>query len=170
MGHNLFIWKTLEDLLIELRKKDVQIPANILEDLRTARSLIELSYSNGASEETVTKTEVYLTNVEAYLVDQAQRVFEPATVTAWFKRLQEGNMQVVKEETILPKSRFVSDVPCDRQWIRIETDSKLSEECVLKLATEWHLTVNKQDDGRLIVHGQLDDVKAFVKQIAAKFA
>jgi len=48
MSYTLTIWKTLEDLLIELRKKTVQIPINILEDLRAAKSMIELSSNEDA--------------------------------------------------------------------------------------------------------------------------
>ncbi|MDR0318866.1 MAG: DUF2096 family protein, partial [Nitrososphaerota archaeon] len=70
----------------------------------------------------------------------------------------------------ISKDRFVVDAPRNQHWIRIETDHKLPEEHVLKLAKEWNLTVNKQADGRLMLYGQLSDVKAFVKQVATKIA
>ncbi|MCL1977935.1 MAG: DUF2096 family protein [Candidatus Bathyarchaeota archaeon] len=167
MGHTIAVWKTLEDLLIELRKQDVQIPANIIEDLRAARSMIELSYSEGVHEEAITKAEAYTATVEAYLIGQAQEVFESNIVDKWLKRLKEANLQIDKE-TDLVEGRFVVGVPRDQKWIRIETDGKMPEEYVLKLAGKWNLTVNKQADGRLMVYGQLGDVKAFVKQVAAK--
>jgi hypothetical protein len=169
MNYTLTIWKTLEDLLIELRKKNVQIPVNVLEDLRAAKSLIELSYNTAAPMETVAKTQTYLTNVEAYLISQAQKVFEPTVVDSWLKRLKEQNLQNDKE-TNTSENRFIVGVPRGQQWIRIETGDKLPEEHILKLAKEWHCTVNKQTDGRLMVYGQLDAVKEFVKQIAAKTA
>jgi hypothetical protein len=167
MGH-MIVWKTLEDLLMLLRKQDIQIPANIFEDLRAARSMIELSYSENTPKDAIAKAEVYATNVEAYLISQAQEIFEPSVVNEWLKRLKEANLHVGKEETDVSAGRFVFGVPRDQQWIRIETDSKLPEVYVLKLASEWNLTINKQTDGRLMVHGQLNDIKAFVKQIAAK--
>ncbi|MDR2699238.1 MAG: DUF2096 family protein [Nitrososphaerota archaeon] len=166
------VWKILEDLLMVLLKKDVPISANIFEDLRAARSMIELLHSTDASEDVVAKAEAYTTNVEAYLIDQAQMVFEPNIVNEWLKYLKEANsQQVIKEETAaMTEGRFVVGVPRDQQWIRIETDNKLPEEYVLKLAEKWHLTVNKQDYKHLVIHGQLGDVKAFVKQIAAQLA
>jgi hypothetical protein len=169
MGHTMAAWKTLEDLLIELRRKDVQIPAGIVEDLRAARSMIELSCSEGVHEEAVQKAEEYTANVEAFLISQAQEVFEAKAVDEWFKRLEEANMQPNAEvETV--EGKFVVGVPRGQKWIRIETDSKLSEAYLLKLAGERNLTVNKQPDGRLVVYGQPGDVKAFVKQVAAETA
>ncbi len=169
MGHTMAAWKTLEDLLIALRKKDVQIPANVLEDLRAARSMIELSCSEGTHGEAVTKAEQYTANVETYLIGQAQKVLDSKEVDEWFKRLEAANMQVETEEE-LAEGKFVVGVPRGQKWIRIETDNKLPEEYVLKLAGERNLTVNKQADGRLIVYGQPSDVKAFVKQVAAETA
>ncbi len=169
MGHTMAAWKTLEDLLIELRKKDVQIPANIMEDLRAARSMIELLCSEGTHGEAVTKAEQYTANVETYLIGQAQEVLEPTEVDEWFKRLEAANMQVETEEE-LAEDKLVVGVPRNQKWIRIETDSKLPAEYVLKLAGERNLAVNKQADGRLVVYGQPGDVKAFVKQVAAETA
>jgi hypothetical protein len=40
MGHTMVAWKILEELLIELRKKGIQVPVNVFEDLRAARSMI----------------------------------------------------------------------------------------------------------------------------------
>ncbi len=169
MSYTLTIWKTLEDLLIELRKKTVQIPINILEDLRAAKSMIELSSNEDAPKETIAKAQVYITNVEAYLISQAQKVFEPTVVDNWLKRLKGANKQETK--TNISPSRFIVGVPRDQQWIRIETDNnKLSEKYILKIAEKWHCTVNKQTDGRLMVYGQLDAVKEFVKQITVEIA
>ncbi|MCL2691760.1 MAG: DUF2096 domain-containing protein [Candidatus Bathyarchaeota archaeon] len=176
MGHTMAVWRVLEDLLVELRKKDVQIPVNILEDLRAARSMIDLSYSEeDVCEAAVAKAEAYTTNVEAYLISQAQAVFEPALLNEWFNRLKEAAnlQQTVNKETAtvdVIESRFAVGVPRNQNWIRIETDNKLFEEYVFKLAEKWNLTVNKQADKRLIVYGCLSGVKSFIKQIANQTA
>ncbi len=173
MGHTMAAWKTLEDLLIELRTKNVQIPVNVLEDLRAARSMIELSCKEGVHGEAVAKAEEYTANVEAYLITKAQEVLEPKEVDGWFKRLEAANAPsvcIVGQEAMDNGKKFVVGVPRGQKWIRIETDSKFPEEYIFKLAEKYNLTVNKQADGRLIVYGQPDDVKAFVKQVAAETA
>jgi hypothetical protein len=47
MGHNMASWKLLEDMMIELKKKGVTVPVNILEDLRAAKSMIKLLLALG---------------------------------------------------------------------------------------------------------------------------
>jgi hypothetical protein len=169
MGHTMAVWKILEDLLIVLRKEGVHVPSHIMEDLRAARSMIDLSNSKDSHSESVAKAEVFTTNVEAYLIGQAQEVLGITVMGEWLKRLKEAvNLQqVAKEESGGDDGQFVIGVPRDQKWIRIETGNNLPEESAFKLAKKLKLTVNKQTDGRLMVHGQLDDVKAFVKQIAA---
>jgi hypothetical protein len=162
-------WKTLEDLLIELRKKGVKIPANVLEDLRAARSMIELICSEGAHGGAVEKAEAYTANVEAYLVNEAQKVMSQKEVDGWFKRLEAANLQTDEEEGF-SDGKFVVGVPRGQKWIRIETSPIVSEAYVLKLAGERSLSVTKQPDGRLVVFGQPGDVKAFVKQVATETA
>jgi hypothetical protein len=169
VGHTMAAWKTLEDLLIELRKKGVQIPANVHEDLRSARSMIELICSEGAHGEAVEKAEAYSANVEAYLVNEAQKVLPQEEVDRWFKRLEEANQKPDEEESV-GEGKYVVGVPRGQKWIRIETTKSVPEAYVLKLAGERGLAVTKQPDGRLVVYGQAGDVKAFVKQVAAETA
>jgi hypothetical protein len=169
MGHTMVAWKILEELLIELRKKGIQVPVNVLEDLRAVRSMIFLSCTDNTPKGAVVKAEAYAANVEAYLISQAQEVFEPSIVDEWLKRLKEANLCVYKESDEV-ESRFIVGVPRSLKWVRIETDNKLSENYVFNLAEEWRLTVNKQTDGRIMVYGQIDDIKAFVKQITVKHA
>jgi hypothetical protein len=169
MGHTMAAWKTLEDLLIELRKKDVKISANVIEDLRAARSMIELICSEGTHGDAVEKAEAYTANVEAYLVNEAQKVLEPKELDNWFKRIEQANLQTDKEEGA-GEGKFVIGVPRGQKWIRIETTKNVPEAYVLKLAEERGLAVTKQPNGRIVVHGQPGDVKAFVKQVATETA
>ncbi|MCL2643005.1 MAG: DUF2096 family protein [Candidatus Bathyarchaeota archaeon] len=171
MSHTVATWKTLEDLLLTLRKKDIHIPSNILEDLRAARSMIELSSSNkDAYEKAATKATAYTANVETYLINQAQKIFEPNIMDEWLQCLKENNPQTTnkKEHNDIADNRFVIGVPRNQKWIRIKTNNKLPEEYILKLAKKHQLTTNKQTDGHLIVYGQLNDIKSFIKQIATK--
>jgi hypothetical protein len=173
MGHTVAVWRVLEALLLALRKNGVQVSSEVIEDLRAARSMIDLSYREDASETAAAKAEMYTANVEACLISQAQEVFEPAIVDEWLARLKEASLQQAADKNEVSEDntsggRFVFGVPRDQKWLRIETDSSLSEEYVLKSAEKWCLTVNKQADGRLMVSGTIDDVKAFVKQITVK--
>jgi hypothetical protein len=166
MGHNLATWKTLEDMMIELKKKGVTIPENIMEDLRSAKSMIKLACTQGSHGNEVMKTEEYLANVEAYLVNEGQKAFGSRHVDDWLRRLEEaGACGEVCEHPDEREDQFVTGVPRDQKWIRVEPTEKLSTERIQQLVKGHNLQFNLQKDGRLLVYGMPTNLKAFVKQM-----
>ena len=66
-------WKILEDLMIEIKKKGVTIPPNVINDLRSAKLMIKISESSGGSGDVSQKVEEYLGSVESFLINEAQK-------------------------------------------------------------------------------------------------
>jgi len=166
MGHNSETWKTLEDMMIELKKKGVTIPENVMEDLRSAKSMIKLACTQGSHGNEVMKTEEYMANVEAYLVNEGQKAFGSEHVNGWLRRLEEaGACGEVCEQTAEREAQFITGVPRDQKWVRVEPTEKLSTERIQQLAKEYNLQFNLQNDGRLLVYGKPSNLKAFVKQM-----
>lgn len=156
-------------MMIELVKKGVTIPANIMEDLRSAKSMIELASTEGSHGDAVMKTEEYLANVEAYLVTEGQKVFSSKHVDRWLQVLEEaGAIQECEEPA--EDSNFVTGVPRDQKWVRVEPTEKLKGERIKYLAKQQSLQFNIQKDGRLLVYGEPESLKAFVKQMTAESA
>lgn len=169
MGHNLATWKTLEDMMIELKKKGVAIPENVMEDLRSAKSMIKLACTQGSHGDEVMKTEEYMANVEAYLVNEGQRVFGSKHVDGWLMRLEEaGACGEVCEQPAEREAQFVTGVPRDQKWIRVEPTEKLSSERIQQLAREQNLQIKLQKDMRLLVYGEPESLKGFVKHMTAE--
>ena len=96
MGHNTATWKLLEEMLIELKKKGVNVPSDIMEDLRAAKSMIKLSCMQGGGD-AIQKAEEYTANVEAYLINEAQKIFGSETADQWLRRLEEANVEICDE-------------------------------------------------------------------------
>ena len=155
MGHNMATWKLLEDMMLELKKKGVVIPANVMEDLRAAKSMIKLSCMPNSHGETIQKAEEYAANVEAYLINQAQETFDSQTADQWLRRLEEANAEVCEEKTA--ETKFVTGVPRDQKWVRVEPLANLPSSRIKQIAKEQNLTVNSQKDGRLVVFGQPEE-------------
>ena len=166
MGHNMATWKTLEDMMLELRKKGVNIPSNIMEDLRSAKSMINLSCMDGSRGEAVQKTEECLTNVEAYLVTEAQKTLGSETIDQWLMRLEEANIETCEEKT--EENTFITGVPRDQKWIRVEPIKNLPTERIQQIAKEHNLQVNPQKDGRMVVYGKPEDIKEFLKKMTTE--
>jgi hypothetical protein len=159
-------WRILEDIIIELRKKGVTIPSNVMTDLKSAKLMINISQAEGSTGEVTQKVEEYLANVEGYLITEAEKTFGSERVDEWLRRLEAAICEVceVKEQ----EDKFILGVPRGQKWIRVEPIQSLPPERLKQLAQELNLTVNPQKDGRLVVYGKPEGIKEFLKRMAAE--
>jgi hypothetical protein len=167
MRRSLASWKLLEDLILELKKSGVAIPLKVVEDLRVAKSLIELSCMNSGSGEVMQKTEMLFVAVEAYLIAEGQKKFGEAQIDGWIKRLEVANTEPPLVTKVVQK-QFVVGVPKDQQWIRIEPAGTLSAERVEQLAKRQGMAVKLQNDGKLVIYGSPVGLKVFIQEITTE--
>jgi hypothetical protein len=165
MGH-LAVWKVLEEMIIELRKKGLPIPATVMNDLKSARTMIKIMNVDESRGETAQKAEEYLGNVEVYLVTEAQKKLAPEYIDEWLRRLEEASCEICEEKG--EEQRFISGLPRDQKWIRVEPLASLPLEKLKQLAEESNLSCSVQEDGRLLVHGKAEDIKWFVKKMTGE--
>jgi hypothetical protein len=162
MGY-LAMWKVLEEIITEFRKKQLPIPETVMNDLKAAKTMINIvGVSEGHGENSL-KIEEYLGSVEAQLVTEAQKHFAPEHIDQWLKRLETANCKIGDEDA--GKLRFIAGVPRDQKWIRVEPLANLPAEKLQQLAKEANLSVSMQEDGRMIVYGQAENLKEFVKKM-----
>ena len=159
-------WKILEDLMIELKKKDVTIPPTVINDLRSAKLMIKISESTGSTGDVSQKVEEYLGTVESYLINETQKTFGSEIVDRWLRRLEGATAE--NSEGKEKENTFITNVPRDQKWVRIEPISSLPTERIQKIAKENNLSVNPQKDGRLVVYGQHEGIKEFLKRITGE--
>jgi len=162
----LAVWKVLEEMITDLKKKGTLVPADILNDLRNARTLINVLKADPTRLETSQKIEEYLNNVEAYLISEGQR-FGDKYIEGWVKRLEEASRKVFDEEE--EETRFVPGLPRDQRWIRIKPSEEMPIETLKALAGELNLSFEVQSDGFLLVYGEDKRLKDFVKKMATKY-
>jgi hypothetical protein len=164
-------WKVLEEIIIEFRKKGVEIPQTVMNDLKSAKVMIKIMSADESRGETAPKVEQYLGSVEAYLVTEAQKTFDPARIDEWLRRLGEATSDVCgMEEKGKEESKFISGVPRDQKWIRVEPLTSLPLEKLKQLAEKQNLSSRVQEDGRLLVHGRAEDIREFVKRMTEQTA
>jgi hypothetical protein len=169
MGSNLASWKLLEEMMLELKKSGTTIPPKVVEDLRTAKSLIELSCTEGSHGDSLHKAEEYLANVEAFLVNEGEKVFGSEKVDGWLRKLEEVNAACCpKPSRAKVEDKFVAGVPRDQKWVRVEPMGEWTKEKIHQIAKTQNLQIMPQKDGKLVVHGQSEDLKTFVKKMAAE--
>jgi hypothetical protein len=162
--------KLIEEIIIELRRKGLEIPANIMSDLKAARTLLVVEKvdlkGKGATDPQIDQ---YLNNVESYVVTEAEKRFPPEKVKKWLTELDLASCESCVT-IVAPKEemRMIPGIPRDQKWIRVEPIATLSSEKLEKMAEATNLSVRKEKDGHLVVYGADKDVKEFVKKMTTK--
>ena len=166
MGHTA-TWKVLEDLMIELRTNGVTVSPEVLSDLKSAKFMIKLSEQEGNWGDASQKVEEYLGSVESYLITEAQKSLNPEIIDHWLVRLEEANAETC-EEQVDEENLFITGVPRDQKWVRVEPNGNLTSERIKHIAKESNLSTIVQKDGRLVVFGQSECIKEFLKKMTAE--
>jgi len=159
-------WKVLEDLMVELRIKGVTVPPEVLTDLKSAKLMIKISEQEGSIGESSQKVEEYLGTVESYLINEGEKTLSPEIIDQWLVRLEEAKAETCEEP--IEKNIFITGVPRDQKWVRVEPVENLPIERILQMAKESKLSVNPQKDGRLLVYGHPEYIKEFLKKMTAE--
>jgi hypothetical protein len=160
-------WKVLEEMITDFRKKRVAVPTEIVGDLRSAKTLISVLKADVSRVDTSQKVEGYLLHVESYLVSEGQKLFGAEYVEEWLKRLDEASRKTSEEEE--EETRFVPGIPREYKWIRVKPSGELPTGKLKLLADESQLLYKVQNDGCLLVYGEDERIKDFVKKMATKY-
>jgi hypothetical protein len=166
MGY-LAVWKVLEEMITDFKKNQVAVPAEVIGDLKSAKTIIKILKADPTCGENAQKIDEYLRNVESYLISEGQRMFGQRYVDEWLQKVDKAGRKIIDEEEEAD-TKFVSGVTGERKWIRLAATKELSLEKLKTLAREMNLTCQVQDDEHLIVLGSDASLKDFVKKIAAK--
>jgi hypothetical protein len=176
MGYEA-VWKVLEEIIVELRKKGVATPKRVMNDLKSAKVLMKIMDASEKDRgETAPKIEQYLGSLEAYLVTEAQKTFAPARIDGWLRRIEEASYnkcqtcRVESERTGKVEEKFITGVPRDQKWIRVEPLASLPAEKLKQLAGETSLSFREEKDGHLVVYGSAEKIKKFVKKMTEQTA
>ena len=161
-------WKVLADLLTELRKKGEKIPTDVMNDLRSAKTMIQILKADPTHIENIPRIETYLRNVESYAILMAQEKLGTGFVEQWLRKLEKARKTKIEEkEEVTP--RFVPGLPRDKNWVRIQISKDAPREDVESLVKENKLSCKMQKNGYMIVYGNGESIKSFVKKMAEKF-
>jgi len=169
MGHEE-VWKTLADLITEFRKRGESIPSEVMENLRAAKTMIEVLRADPSRVENVPSIEMYLGNVESHLMFNAQKNFGSDFVEEWMKKIKEARETKAVGEKPAPSSKFVPGLPRGQKWVRVQVSKETPEKQIKKLAEDTGLSFKVQKDGYMLVYGDDDKLKLFVKKAAEKLS
>jgi len=164
------IWKILDDLIIEFRKRGENVPPNVIEDLRAAKTMIQVLKADPTRTENVPSIEMYLENVESHLIFTSQK-FGPKFAESWMRKLYEARKTVrmgEEEKAWEPTSKFVPGLPRGQKWVRVQVSAETPKNEMKKLAAECGLSTRMQTDGYMLIYGDGAKLKLFVQKTGEK--
>lgn len=164
------VWKVLADLVTDLRKKGERIPANVMNDLRSANTMIQILKADPNNIENLRRIETCLGDIEAYLIFLAEKVFGSVYVEQWMKKLESARRMIYKEGKPKVVSRFVPGLPRGEHWVRIQFSEDAPKKAIERLAKKNKLSYRMQENGYMLVYGDALKIKAFVAQTKKAFS
>lgn len=166
------VWRILDELISEFRRRGEDIPANVMEDLRAAKTLMQVWRADPSRAENIPSIEGYISNVESYLIFTAHEKFGVEFSEKWMEKLREARKTVRRGETEEGRessSKFVPGLPRGKKWVRVQVLAETPKNEIKRLATECGLSTKMQADGYMLVYGDDEKLKAFVQKIGEKF-
>ncbi len=159
-------WKVLADLITELRKRGETIPPHVMNDLRSAKTMIQILKADPTHLENLPRIETYMENVESYLAFTLQEKFGSDYVEKWIKKLEKARRAREEEEKAAP--RFVPGLPRGKHWVRVQVSKDMPKNDIKRLAKENKVSSKMHKNGYMLVYGDVEKVKLFVKKMAEK--
>jgi hypothetical protein len=161
------LWKVLEELYNELTKKEVTVPQEFMNDLKSVKTLINIYKVDTTTLNVATEIELYLEKIESNLLYLAESDIGKEYAENWLKKIYEARKKGLSTKTTLP-SRFVSGVPKNEHWIRIKTTDLIKDQDLEVLLDKFNLSSKIQKDEYLLIHGNEQNVKNFLKEVGKK--
>jgi len=165
------VWKILDELVIEFRQRGETIPPNVIEDLRAAKTMIQVLKADPTRAENIPSIEMYLSNVESYLIFTAHQKFGAEFAEKWLEKLREARKTIhvgEEEKAWEPASKFVPGLPRGRKWVRVQVSAETPRSEIKRLAAECGLSTRMQTDGYMLVYGEDEKLKLFVQKTGEK--
>ncbi|MFA5364983.1 MAG: DUF2096 family protein [Candidatus Bathyarchaeia archaeon] len=159
-------WKILADLLAELQNRGETVPVDVFEDLKSAKTLIQVLKADPTHVETLSRIETYMRNVESFTIFTAEK-YGQTTVDEWLNKLKD--QQCTEKQQTQTSPRFVHGVPRDKNWVRIQILKDTPLEDLEKFAKECSLSYKTEEEGYVTVYGNKEELKLFVKTLAERF-
>jgi hypothetical protein len=160
-------WKILAEFLTELKERGIKTPSEVMNDLRSAKTIIQVLKADPKHNESILRINEYLRNVESYAISTAEKI-EKRIAENWLKKLK-NHKKGKPEKKIDKTSRFLPGVPKNKNWVRIKMTEDIPLENLKKSIKANGLSYKAQKNGYFIIYGQQENVKNFIKMIKAQF-
>ncbi|MDI9615247.1 DUF2096 domain-containing protein [Methanothermobacter sp.] len=164
-------WFVLVELLTDLRKKDVDVPVEITEDIRLVRTSINFYKSDTENPEMIRELKRIndmLNSIQEKLLELAESV-APDYPDEWIEKLKRASRGEEVHKPPETKSRFIVGAPPGFAAARVHLKEPIAEDRVQDIAETHSLIIEFEEDDLLAVYGDSEDIKKGLKEIGSFF-
>ena len=163
----LNLWQVLEELYNTLLKKGVTLPREIMDDLKSLKTLINIYKVDVTTLNVATEIEIYLEKIESNLLYLAESDIGKAYAEKWLEKIYEARRgEVEKRKTY--QARFISGIPKNEHWIRMKTSDLMKDQDRKRLLDKFNLSSKPQNDEYILIHGKEENIRKFIKEVGKK--
>ena len=161
-----YLWRELEALVIDMRSKGKEVPNEVVEDLKSAKTLITIQSVDPSSSVNV-DVEDYLRRTEAALMSNAEYYWGKEYAEQWLRRIQDAKARGLRE---YPKKQvgFVSGIPKRDEWVRVKVTDLVDPKVLDVIAQAVGLSKRVGSADTVLFYGSPEKVKSFIKQLTEK--
>ena len=166
--------KALDELMLELMQKGVEIPGYVTDDLKSGRSLAGILSRQSCEGDTAVNAMSILENVEMNLLSLAESANGRDHAEKWQQRINDaltgnGSHGCSAQPPSASATRYNSGVPRGEYWIRVKASEMSPAADELEgLFDDFALNSLPQDDGYLLLYGKKENVSSFLRKIRDK--
>jgi hypothetical protein len=164
-------WMILVELLTDLRKKGVEIPSSITEDVRMARTTLNFYKVDPTDPERMIELKRindFLNLAQDALLTMADDQGEDY-LEEWLDKLKRASRGEQVYQIIDKKSRFVVGAPSGFSMTRITFKKPISEDRVQEIAEYHNVNIEFEEDHILLIFGDKENIKESLKEISSFF-
>lgn len=160
------VCKKLDELMVELMQKGITIPQQLIDDLKSGRTLASVYNNEPANLDMEMQATPYLQKAEYNLLFLAESEVGKEYADEWQNKINRAYAGEGRKGPYI--SRFVSGIPKGEYWIRIKASELTIDDELSKLLDQLHISVRPENDGYLLVYGRKEDISLFLKEVRRK--
>jgi hypothetical protein len=164
-------WLVLVDLLTDLRKRGVEVPTSINEDIRLVKTSINF-YKRDTTHPDMMKE---LKRINDLLNSSQDKLMDLAETQGneyrdrWIKKLTQASLGDEVYEIKENKSRFMVGAPPGFSFARVNLKEPLAEDRVQEIAEDYHLIIEFEEDDLIVIYGDFENLKKGLQEIGSFF-
>lgn len=164
-------WMVLADLLTDLKKRGVEIPAEVTENIRMARTIInfyKVDPTDPERNKEVKRINEFMSSVEVALMDLAEEQGNEYR-DQWVEKLGEASRGEKLYNLPDGRSKSTMGAPAGFSMVRITFKKPISEDRLQEIEEYHNVIMEFESDKVVVIYGDEANIKASMKDIAPFF-